>query len=100
MDASLEKLKARIEQLTAQQHQMEEKYILAVAHLVKGLTDKGADLPTLTGMILNAEAILTESPDKKEGWQVAGRKFLLQAKNRRPAVGNAPAKSPAAAQAA
>jgi hypothetical protein len=72
MDASLDKLKIRIEKLKAQQHQMEEKYIGAVAHLVKDLTQKGQDLPILTGMILNANDIISNSPTNREAWQVAG----------------------------
>jgi hypothetical protein len=82
MDPSLEKLKNRIEKLTAQQHQIEEKYINAVGHLVKDLTRKGVDLPILTGIILNAGNIITESPAKTEVWQSAGQKFLLRAKNK------------------
>ncbi len=81
MDPSLERLKSKIEKLTAQQHQIEEKYIATVAQLLKDLTHKGFDLPVLTGMILNAEDIITKSPSKKEVWQIAGQKFLLRAKN-------------------
>lgn len=81
MDASLEKLKAKIEKLKAQQEQMEEKYISSVAHLVKDLTNKGFDLPILTGMILNANDIITKHPANKEVWQSIGQKFLLKAKN-------------------
>jgi len=81
MDASLERLKSKIEKLTAQQHQIEEKYITTVAHLVKDLTQKGFDLPVLTGMILNANDIITKSPANKEVWKIAGQKFLLRAKN-------------------
>lgn len=81
IDASLERLKAKIEKLTAQQHQMEEKYINTVAYLVKDLTQKGFVLPVLTGMILNADDIITKSPANKEVWQIAGQKFLLRAKN-------------------
>jgi len=81
MDASLDKLKAKIEKLKAQQQQMEDKYIGAVAHLVKDLTNKGLDLPILTGMILNANDIIAKSTTNKEAWQVAGQRFLLRAKN-------------------
>jgi hypothetical protein len=83
MDASLERLKTKIEKLTAQQRQIEERYTDAVAHLVKELTQqKGVDLPILTGMILNANDIITEFSSKKEGWQIAGEKFLLRSKNK------------------
>ena len=81
MDTALEKLKAKIVKLKAQQEQMEEKYITSVAHLVKDVTNKGFDLPVLTGMILNAQDIITKHPANKEAWQVAGQKFLLKAKN-------------------
>lgn len=81
MDASLEKLKTKIEKLTQQKHQMEEKYIHAVAHLVRDCTQKGHDLSLLTGMILNADQIIKDSQNQKEAWQVAGQKFLLRAKN-------------------
>ena len=53
MDASLERLKARIEKLNAQKQEMEEKYIQAVAHLVQSLTQKEVNLSILTGMVLN-----------------------------------------------
>lgn len=82
MDASLDKIKAKIEKLKVQQHQMEENYINAVAHLVRDHTQKGHDLPLLTGIILSADQILKESPNHKEAWQVAGQKFLVRAKNR------------------
>jgi len=83
MDAALEKLKSRIEKLTAQQRQIEESYINAVAQLLKDMTQNGMDLPLLAGMVLNAEGILTENPAKTEAWQTAGQKFLFQSKNRR-----------------
>lgn len=81
MDASLEKLSRKIEKLTQQKHQMEEKYINAVAYLVRGCTQKGQDLSLLTGMILNADQIIKESQSQKEAWRVVGQKFLLRAKN-------------------
>ncbi len=89
MDAALEKLKARIEKLRAQQQEMEEKYVNAVACLVRDLTTtgatigatKGLDLSTLTGMILNASDIIVRLPGNKEVWQAAGEKFLFKAKN-------------------
>ncbi len=83
MDASLERLKTKIEKLTAQQRQIEERYTDAVAHLVKELTQqKGVDLPILTGMILNANDIIAEFSTKREGWRIAGEKFLLRSKNK------------------
>lgn len=82
MDASLNRLKARIEKLTKQQHQMEEKYIHAVTHLVRDRTQKGHDLPILTGIILNADQIIKESSNQKEFWQTAGQKFLVRAKHK------------------
>jgi hypothetical protein len=81
MDASLERLSRKIEKLTQQKHQMEEKYINAVAHLVRDRTQKGQDLSLLTGIILNADQIIKESQNQKEAWRVAGQKFLLRAKN-------------------
>jgi uncharacterized protein YgbK (DUF1537 family) len=90
MDASLEKLKARIKQLQTQQTQREEKYINAVAHLVKERIQKGCDLSLLTGMILNADQIIKASPTHKEAWQTAGQKFLLRAKNRNFKTGRMP----------
>lgn len=81
MDASLEKLKAKIAMLIAHQEQMEEKYITSVAHLVKDVTKKGFDLPLLTGMILNVNEVITKLPANMEVWQAAGQKFLLKAKN-------------------
>lgn len=83
MDVSLERLKARIEKLKAQQQEREEKYINAVAHLLKDLTQKGLDLSMLTGLILNADDIITQSPANKEAWQLAGQKFLRQSKNKK-----------------
>ena len=82
MDASLEKLKNRIERLTAQQHQIEARYIGSIAKLVADTTQKGFDMRVLTGIILNANNIVTESPAKTEAWQVAGQKFLLRSKNK------------------
>ena len=82
MDASLEKLKNRIERLTAQQHQIEARYIGSIAKLVADTTQKGFDMRVLTGIILNANDIVTESPAKMEAWQVAGQKFLLRSKNK------------------
>lgn len=82
MDASLDKLKAKIERLTAQQHQIEERYIGSIAKLVADTTQKGFDMRMLTGIILNANDIIAESPAKKEVWQLAGQKFLLRAKNK------------------
>ena len=82
MDASLEKLKAKIERLTEQQHQIEERYIGSIAKLVADTTQKGFDMRVLTGIILNANDIIAESPTKKEVWQIAGQKFLLRAKNK------------------
>ncbi len=93
MDASLEKLKTKIEKLTRQKCQMEEKYINAVAHLVRDQTQKGRDLSLLTGMILNADQIIKESPNHKEAWQTAGQKFLLKAKNRNFKTGGMPSKT-------
>jgi len=61
---------------------MEEKYISAVTQLVRDRTQKGHDLPILTGMILSAEQIIKESPNHKEAWQVAGQKFLVRAKHK------------------
>lgn len=81
MDTALEKLKAKITKLKAQQEQMEEKYITSVAHLVKSVTQNGFDLSLLTGMILNAQDIITKLPANKETWQTSGQKFLLKAKN-------------------
>jgi hypothetical protein len=83
MVPSLERLKTKIEKLTVQQHQIEETYIGVVAQLVKDLTQKGYDLPVLTGILLNANDIMSASPTKMEAWQVAGQKFLLKSKNRR-----------------
>ena len=82
MDASLEKLKNRIEKLTAQQHQIEERYIGSIAKLVADTTQKGFDMRVLTGIILNANNIITELPAKTEAWQIAGQKFLLRSKNK------------------
>jgi hypothetical protein len=82
MDASLEKLKNRIEKLTAQQHKIEERYIGSIAKLVADITQKGFDMRVLTGIILNANDIITEFPAKTEAWQVAGQKFLLRSKNK------------------
>jgi len=82
MDASLEKLKNRIERLTAQQHQIEERYIGLIAKLIADTTQKGFDMRLLTGIILNANDIITELPTKTEAWQVAGQKFLLRSKNK------------------
>ena len=81
MDASLEKLKNRIESLTAQQRQIEERYIGSIARLVADTTRKGFDMRVLTGIILNANDIVAESPAKREAWRVAGQKFLFRAKN-------------------
>ena len=82
MDASLEKLKNRIERLTAQQHRIEERYIGSIAKLVADTTQKGFDMRVLTGIILNANDIVTELPAKTEAWQIAGQKFLLRSKNK------------------
>jgi hypothetical protein len=82
MDASLEKLKNRIERLTAQQHQIEQRYIGSIAKLVADTTQKGFDMRVLTGIILNASNIITELPTKTEAWQIAGQKFLLRSKNK------------------
>lgn len=82
MDASLEKLKSKIERLTAQQHQIEERYIGSIAKLVADITQKGFDMRVLTGIILNANDIITELPIKTEAWQIAGQKFLLRSKNK------------------
>ena len=81
MDASLEKLKNRIESLTAQQRQIEERYIGSIAKLVAETTRKGFDMRVLTGIILDACDIVAESPAKREAWRVAGQKFLFRAKN-------------------
>ena len=81
MDASLDKLKAKIEKLTTQQHQMEERYIGSIAKLVADTTQKGFDMRVLAGIILNANDIVAGSPSKTEAWQVAGQKFLLRSKN-------------------
>ena len=82
MDASLEKLKNRIERLTAQQHQIEERYIGSIAKLVADITQKGFDMRVLTGIILNANNIIAELPTRTEAWQIAGQKFLLRSKNK------------------
>ncbi|MBM3632637.1 MAG: hypothetical protein FJX03_02875 [Alphaproteobacteria bacterium] len=82
MDPILEKLKATINKLTEQQHQIEDKYIGVVSNLVKDLTQKGIDLPVLTGMLLNVDNIIQDSSSKVEAWQVAGQKFLFRAKNK------------------
>lgn len=82
MDASLEKLKSRIEKLTEQQHQIEKRYIGSIANLVADTTQKGFDMRVLTGIILNANDIVAESPTKTEAWQIAGQKFLLRSKNK------------------
>jgi hypothetical protein len=82
MDPTLEKLKAKINKLTAQQHLIEDKYIGVVSNLVKDLIQKGIDLPILTGMLLNTNDIIHESSSKREAWQVAGQKFLLKSKNK------------------
>jgi hypothetical protein len=82
MDASLDKLKNRIEKLTAQQHQIEERYIGSIAKLVADTTQNGLDMRVLTGIILNANDIIAELPTKMEAWQVAGQKFLLRSKNK------------------
>jgi hypothetical protein len=81
MDASLEKLKNRIEKLTAQQNRIEERYIGSIAKLVADTTQKGFDMRVLTGIILSANDIIIELPAKMEAWQVAGQKFLLRSKN-------------------
>ncbi|MBX9804299.1 MAG: hypothetical protein K2Y18_00940 [Alphaproteobacteria bacterium] len=49
MGVSLEKLSRKIERLTQPKHQMEEKYINAVAHLVRDKTQQGHDLSLLQG---------------------------------------------------
>ena len=82
MDPILEKLKAKINKLIQQQHQIEDKYIGVVSNLVKDLTQKGIDLPVLTGMLLNVDNIIQDSSSKVEAWQVAGQKFLLKSKNK------------------
>ena len=94
MDASLERLKARIEKLNAQKQEMEEKYIQAVAHLVQSLTQKEINLPILTGMVLNAGSLVAEFPSRVEGWQIAGEKFLLKSKNKYDRSGRVQGKTP------
>ena len=82
MDSTLEKLKAKINKLTEQQHQIEDKYINTVSMLVKNLTEKGMDLSILTGMLLNANDIIQDASTKRETWQEAGEKFLRKSKNK------------------
>lgn len=82
MGSTLEKLKAKINKLTEQQHQIEDKYISTVLILVKDLTQKGIDLPILTGMLLNSDEIIQAYSSKKEVWQKTGQKFLLKSKNK------------------
>lgn len=82
MDSTLDKLKIRINKLTEQQHQIEDKYICTVSMLIKDLVHKGIDLPILTGMLLNADEIIQTNSSKKEVWQVAGEKFLFRSKNK------------------
>lgn len=86
MDARIDKIKARIEQLTEQQHKIEEKYITTVAKLVKNMANKDVDIKILAGMILGAEQVINENMDKKEAWQKAGDKFLFRPKNNKPAT--------------
>lgn len=86
MDARVDKIKARIEQLTGQQHKIEEKYIMTVANLVKNMTTKGVDIKILAGIILSAEQVINDNLGKKEAWQKAGEKFLFKSKNKKPAM--------------
>jgi hypothetical protein len=85
MDEKIDKIKAKIEKLTEQQHKIEEKYVMTVARLVKNMTNKGIDIKILAGMILDAGEIIKGLPDKKEAWQKAGEKFLFKSKNKKPA---------------
>lgn len=82
MDSKLDKLKQKIEQLTEQQHKIEQKYIDSVAKIVSDTVKKDVDIATLAGMILNAESIIKESPAKQEAWHVAGKKFLNNSKTK------------------
>ena len=80
MNSNLEKLKIRINKITEQQHQIEDKYISVISTLVKDLTGKGIDLSILAGMLLNANTIIQDSSFKTEAWQEAGEKFLFKSK--------------------
>ena len=82
MNSNLEKLKIRLNKLTEQQHQIEDKYISVISTLVKDLTRKGIDLSILAGMLLNANTIIQDSSFKTEAWQEVGKKFLFRSKNK------------------
>ena len=82
MNSNLDKLKIRINKLTEQHHQIEDKYINVISTLVKDLTGKGIELNILAGMLLNVHTILQDLSFKTEAWQEVGEKFLFRSKNK------------------
>jgi chaperonin cofactor prefoldin len=87
MDARIDKIRERINKLTEQQHKIEEKYITTVARLVKNMASKGIDIKILTGMILDAERVISDSSDKKEVWKKSGERFLFRSKSGKTSTG-------------
>lgn len=88
MTSRLGILNKKIEKLMVQKEKVESVYIGSISKIILKSVQEGTDIQVIAGMILDTSEIIKESPEKKEAWQVAGRKFLSRSNPKRSKEGN------------
>jgi hypothetical protein len=83
MSSRLGRLNKKIEKLLMQKQKVESVYIGSISKIILKSIQKGTDIQVIAGMILDTSDIIKKSPEKKEAWQVAGRKFLSRSNPKR-----------------
>lgn len=88
MSSRLGRLNKKIEKLLVQKEKVESVYIGSISKIILKLVQEGTDIQIIAGMILDTSEIIKKSPEKKEAWQGAGRKFLSRSNPKRSKDGN------------
>ena len=89
MTTRLEKLNAKIEKLAGKKQQLEQAQLQSLGKLILEVSQKGVNLQTLAGLIVNAPSLVTS--ENKEVWKKAGKKFLSRRRSQK--ISKAPATS-------
>ena len=83
MNSRLGRLNKKIEKLLSQKQKVESAYIGSISKIILKSVQQGTDIQVIAGMILDTAGIINDSPEKKEAWQIAGRKFLSRSHSKR-----------------
>jgi hypothetical protein len=82
MTSRLGRLNKKIEKLLVQKEKVESVYIESISKIILKSVQEDIDIQIIAGIILDTSDIIKESPEKKEAWQEAGRKFLSRSNSK------------------